>query len=125
MSLLIARFNLLISNITSEFIRREPWRYIKYAFRARVANAERAKDIYRQRGVGWAVGNLLPGWLPGKTGVIEFMHAVYLGIVFLFLTDDSGYSLIQPRSDGQAFDQKHSIQDWNVQLSNAERLPAA
>lgn len=49
------------------------------------ASTETAEDIYRQRGAAWAAVNQLPGWLPGRTSTVEFMHAVYLGVSFMLL----------------------------------------
>ena len=62
----------------AEFLLRDDWRYLKYAFRARDAEPNLAEDIFRQRGVRWSSFNLIPGWLPSATAVVEFMHCIFL-----------------------------------------------
>ncbi|TDL13640.1 hypothetical protein BD410DRAFT_872916 [Rickenella mellea] len=65
----------------TKFEWRNDWRYIKYAFRAQSVTDLVREDILRKRGVRWSVMNLLPGWLPGKCSVIDFMHATFLGMI--------------------------------------------
>ncbi|KAG1725168.1 uncharacterized protein EDB91DRAFT_1254905 [Suillus paluster] len=60
---------------------RDEWRYIKYSFHARTADPPTAKDISNNRGVRWSTLNYLPGWMPARSSVIEFMHAVFLTMV--------------------------------------------
>ncbi|KAJ7318344.1 hypothetical protein DFH08DRAFT_714721 [Mycena albidolilacea] len=60
---------------------RDPWRYIKYAFRARDASPEIAEEISRRRGVRWSAMDNLVNWLPGVTNLFDLMHAIFLGII--------------------------------------------
>lgn len=62
-----------------EVIYREEERFLKYAFRARYANAETREEIADERGVRWSSLDLLPGWLPVTSTPTEFMHAAFLG----------------------------------------------
>ncbi|KAH7917672.1 hypothetical protein BV22DRAFT_1108527 [Leucogyrophana mollusca] len=63
------------------FEAREDWRYLKYSFRARGATAGIAETIAENRGVRWSIFNVLPGWTPAGSQVVEFMHAVFLTMV--------------------------------------------
>ncbi|KAJ7479156.1 hypothetical protein FB451DRAFT_1172268 [Mycena latifolia] len=65
------------SRKTSELNRRDPWRYLKYAFRARDASAEVAEEISRRRGVRFSVMDDLVNWLPGVTGLFDMMHCIF------------------------------------------------
>ncbi|KAJ7027447.1 hypothetical protein C8F04DRAFT_879956, partial [Mycena alexandri] len=56
---------------------RDPWRYLKYAFRARDASEEVAEEISRRRGVRYSVLDELVNWLPGETGLFDPMHAIF------------------------------------------------
>ncbi|KAF7360895.1 hypothetical protein MSAN_01119200 [Mycena sanguinolenta] len=60
---------------------RDPWRYLKYAFRARDASAEVAEEISRRRGVRFSVMDNLVNWLPGDTGLFDLMHCVFGGMI--------------------------------------------
>ncbi|KAK7025800.1 hypothetical protein R3P38DRAFT_3316414 [Favolaschia claudopus] len=60
---------------------RDPWRYLKYAFRARDTSPEIAEEISRRRGVRWSAMDELVNWLPGVTNLFDLMHAVSLTIV--------------------------------------------
>ncbi|KAJ6582600.1 hypothetical protein DFH09DRAFT_1245975 [Mycena vulgaris] len=62
---------------SSKFNERDPWRYLKYAFRARDASAEVAEEITRRRGVRHSVMNGLVNWLPGVTGLFDLMHCIF------------------------------------------------
>ncbi|KAG0705932.1 hypothetical protein DFH29DRAFT_980680 [Suillus ampliporus] len=64
-----------------DFKLRDPWRYIKYAYRARTADESDKKEICERRGVSWSGLNSLPGWLTSINSVVEFMHCVYLCMV--------------------------------------------
>ncbi|KAF8205907.1 hypothetical protein K438DRAFT_1963684 [Mycena galopus ATCC 62051] len=57
---------------------RDPWRYIKYTFRARDASPEIAEEISRRRGVRWSAMHNLVNWLPGVTNLFDLMHAIFL-----------------------------------------------
>ncbi|EIW77460.1 hypothetical protein CONPUDRAFT_62915 [Coniophora puteana RWD-64-598 SS2] len=60
---------------------RDDWRHLKYSFRARHADETQANEIKLRRGVLWTPLNLIPGWMPGKSGVIDFMHCIFLGLI--------------------------------------------
>jgi hypothetical protein len=62
----------------TDFKLRDPWRYAKYAFRARSADGFSKKEILERHGVSWSVLNDLPGWLTSMNSVVEFMHCIYL-----------------------------------------------
>ncbi|KAH9839027.1 uncharacterized protein C8Q71DRAFT_893893 [Rhodofomes roseus] len=57
---------------------RDDWRYLKYAFRARDADADDREQIAEERGVRWSALDLIPGWMPARCSPPEFMHAGYL-----------------------------------------------
>jgi hypothetical protein len=59
---------------------RDPWRYLKYAFRARDATSEVAEEISRRRGVRYSAMDNLVNWLPGDTGLFDPMHALFAGM---------------------------------------------
>ncbi|KAJ7758619.1 hypothetical protein B0H16DRAFT_1313721, partial [Mycena metata] len=56
---------------------RDPWRYLKYAFRARDASEEVAEEISQRRGVRYSVVDRLVNWLLGETGLFDPMHAIF------------------------------------------------
>ncbi|KAI0372088.1 hypothetical protein BV20DRAFT_1034933 [Pilatotrama ljubarskyi] len=58
---------------------RDKARFLKYAFRARDADADVREEIAEERGVRWSSLNVLPGWLPVTNTPTEFMHAGFLG----------------------------------------------
>ncbi|KAF7347283.1 hypothetical protein MVEN_01483500 [Mycena venus] len=60
---------------------RDPWRYLKYAFRAREASKEVAEEISRRRGVRFSVMNNLPNWLPGVSGLFDLMHCIFGALI--------------------------------------------
>ncbi|KAJ7751437.1 hypothetical protein B0H16DRAFT_1318064 [Mycena metata] len=66
---------------SKKFNARDPWRYLKYAFRARDASAEVAEEISRRRGVRYSVVDELVNWLPGDTGLVEPMHCIYGSLI--------------------------------------------
>lgn len=68
----------MFSHTSAGFKLRDPWRYIRYAFRARSAEDADKQEIFDRRGVSWSPLNRLPGWLPSLNSVVEFMHCVYL-----------------------------------------------
>ncbi|KIK91508.1 hypothetical protein PAXRUDRAFT_797245 [Paxillus rubicundulus Ve08.2h10] len=86
----------------TKFVLRDPWRYIKYAFRSHDVDPEEAAEIFERRGVSWSSFALLPCWLPSVNSVVEFMHCVYLCLV-KHLTKvillQSGMFNTQPESD--------------------------
>ncbi|KAF7343039.1 hypothetical protein MVEN_01734200 [Mycena venus] len=56
---------------------RDPWRYLKYAFRARDASPEVAEEISRRRGVRYSPMDNLVNWMPGQTGLFDLMHSIF------------------------------------------------
>ncbi|KAJ7718697.1 hypothetical protein DFH07DRAFT_761463, partial [Mycena maculata] len=60
---------------------RDPWRYLKYAFHARDASDEVAKEIGRRRGVRFSVMNNLVNWLPGVSGLFDLMHCIFGALI--------------------------------------------
>ncbi|KAJ7654607.1 hypothetical protein DFH06DRAFT_1092852 [Mycena polygramma] len=56
---------------------RDPWRYLKYAFRARDASAEVAEEISRRRGIRYSVMDELVNWLPSVSGLLDLMHLLF------------------------------------------------
>ncbi|KAJ7696410.1 hypothetical protein B0H16DRAFT_1350491, partial [Mycena metata] len=56
---------------------RDPWRYLKYSFRAHNASEEVAEEISRRRGIRYSVFHELSNWLPGETGLIDPMHCIF------------------------------------------------
>ncbi|KAH9932537.1 uncharacterized protein B0H18DRAFT_1083280 [Fomitopsis serialis] len=60
------------------FRMRDDWRYIKYAYKARDADADLREEIAERRGVRWSVLDALPGWMPARSSPPEFMHATFL-----------------------------------------------
>ncbi|KAL1741762.1 hypothetical protein HDZ31DRAFT_75965 [Schizophyllum fasciatum] len=65
----------------SKFILRDPWRYLKYSFRSRDLGIEYKEEIFNRRGIRYSVMHELPNWLPGVTGVIDYMHCTYLCMI--------------------------------------------
>ncbi|KAJ7065569.1 hypothetical protein C8F01DRAFT_982726, partial [Mycena amicta] len=58
--------------------KRDPSRHLKYSFRARDASAEVAEQISLRRGICYAPVHNLPNWFPGKTNLVDLMHAIFL-----------------------------------------------
>lgn len=65
-------------NISLAFELRDPWRYVKYAYRARYASHEVREEIAAQRGVRWSTLNELPGFLPSRDSLLDYMHMIFL-----------------------------------------------
>ncbi|KAL1740203.1 hypothetical protein HDZ31DRAFT_85553 [Schizophyllum fasciatum] len=65
----------------SMFTLRDPWRYLKYSFRAKDLGKDQQDEIFERRGIRHSIMHELVGWMPGITGVIDFMHCSYLCIV--------------------------------------------
>ncbi|KAI0092819.1 hypothetical protein BDY19DRAFT_903565 [Irpex rosettiformis] len=63
----------------AKFRLRKDWRYLKYKFQARDADADRREEIADIKGVRWSALDLLPGWLPAQNSPLEFMHSTFLG----------------------------------------------
>lgn len=78
-SMLISHLSIRAEN-WSELNARDPWRYLKYAFRSRDASAEVAEEITRRRGVRWSTMDNLVNWLPGDTGLFDLMHCIFGGM---------------------------------------------
>ncbi|KAJ7062156.1 hypothetical protein C8F01DRAFT_986742, partial [Mycena amicta] len=75
---------IIMSTLTSRLLElkeRDPWRYLKYSFRARIAPARVKEEIADRRGIRYTPVHNLVGWLPGDTSVIDGMHAFYGTIV--------------------------------------------
>jgi len=58
---------------------RDDWRFLKYAFKARIATNDEQEQIANERGIRWSALDSLPGWLPGWDSPTDFMHAIFLG----------------------------------------------
>ncbi|KAI9063735.1 hypothetical protein FKP32DRAFT_1571273 [Trametes sanguinea] len=58
---------------------RDENRFLKYAYRARHADAATREEIAEERGVRWSALNALPEWMPVTNTPTEFMHAAFLG----------------------------------------------
>ncbi|KAL7279486.1 hypothetical protein ACG7TL_007329 [Trametes sanguinea] len=58
---------------------RDENRFLKYAYRARDADAATREEIAEERGVRWSALNVLPDWMPVMNTPTEFMHAAFLG----------------------------------------------
>ncbi|TRM57814.1 hypothetical protein BD626DRAFT_550936 [Schizophyllum amplum] len=65
----------------SKFVRRDSWRYLKYSFRYKALGAEYEDEIFERRGVRYSVMHELVNWMPGITGVVDYMHCSYLCMV--------------------------------------------
>ncbi|KAL1713956.1 hypothetical protein EV715DRAFT_210517 [Schizophyllum commune] len=65
---------------SSEFVERDEWRHLKYSLRAKDAGPELQQEILDRRGVRYSVLNEVPGWYPGISNVVDFMHCAYLGM---------------------------------------------
>jgi hypothetical protein len=63
--------------MNAEIHARDPWRYLKYAFRARDASTEVAEEISRCRGVRYSPMDNIVNWLPGETGLFDLMHTIF------------------------------------------------
>ncbi|KAI0059856.1 hypothetical protein BV25DRAFT_1778317, partial [Artomyces pyxidatus] len=66
---------------------RSEWRYIKYAYRYQMVDEDHQEIIFEHRGIRWSELYLLPDWMPVQSGVIDYMHAMFLGeylMSFLF-----------------------------------------
>ncbi|KAH9834853.1 uncharacterized protein C8Q71DRAFT_710648 [Rhodofomes roseus] len=57
---------------------RDDWRFLKYAFRARISDSEARDEIAEKRGIRWSILDALPGWMPAQNSPPEPMHANYL-----------------------------------------------
>ncbi|KAI0064202.1 hypothetical protein BV25DRAFT_1800806, partial [Artomyces pyxidatus] len=63
------------------FEKRNDWKYLKYAYRSQATDDPALQDaIFEKRGVRWSVMDKLPNWFPAQSGVIDFMHSMFLGI---------------------------------------------
>ena len=71
--------HVVLSCYRIEFRKREEWRHIKYAFRARDADPEEREEIADKKGVRWSALDVLGGWFSAKNSPLEFMHAMFLG----------------------------------------------
>ncbi|KIP04677.1 hypothetical protein PHLGIDRAFT_120505 [Phlebiopsis gigantea 11061_1 CR5-6] len=68
--------------LSREFVLRDDWRFIKYAFRSRDAPDQATREeIVEERGKRYSAFDILPGWLPGRCSVLDNAHAVFLGEV--------------------------------------------
>lgn len=64
---------------------RDPWRYLKYAFRSRDVDPEVAEEIYRRRGIRYSAIHELANWLPGRSSLLDFMHLFFLCKSYAFI----------------------------------------
>ncbi|KAJ7073659.1 hypothetical protein C8F01DRAFT_1271383 [Mycena amicta] len=62
---------------SAKITKRDPWRYLKYSFRARDASEKIAEEIADRRGIRYAPVHNLVGWLPGETNLLDPMHAFF------------------------------------------------
>ncbi|GBE87684.1 hypothetical protein SCP_1103610 [Sparassis crispa] len=60
---------------------KDDYKLLKHAFSARGVSIRRESAILCNHGVRWSIMNLLAGWLPSSQTVLDFMHAVFLGII--------------------------------------------
>ncbi|KAI0819258.1 hypothetical protein BC628DRAFT_1333482, partial [Trametes gibbosa] len=75
-------FNSLVDHACFDqesFEYRSDERYLKYAFKARHADAATRTEITERRGIRWSILNVLPDWMPARDSPPDFMHAAYLG----------------------------------------------
>lgn len=61
--------------------RKDDYELLRHAFRSRDAPVWRQNQILKDYGIQWSTINLLPDWLPVKKTALDFMHAVFLGII--------------------------------------------
>ncbi|KAF8576758.1 hypothetical protein K439DRAFT_1655194 [Ramaria rubella] len=66
---------------------REDGRFLKYSFKARNADTKECLEIAVAQGKRWSVLDLLPGWMPGRDDLIDYMHAVFLCCIKHLLSD--------------------------------------
>ncbi|KAL1749513.1 hypothetical protein FB107DRAFT_177501, partial [Schizophyllum commune] len=59
---------------------RNNW-YLKYSFRSKDLGIDYKEEIFNRHGVRYSVMHELPNWLPGITGVIDYMHCTYLCMI--------------------------------------------
>ena len=64
-------------NTLLAFTLRDPWRYLKYAYRSRNADPDFLDAIAAQRGIRWSALNILTYW-SSSNSIVEFMHTAYL-----------------------------------------------
>ncbi|KAG1888658.1 hypothetical protein F4604DRAFT_1877216 [Suillus subluteus] len=58
-----------------------PEGYDNCIFYSKDATQARQDAILKDFGVRWSILNLISGWLPSKKSVLDFMHAIFLGII--------------------------------------------
>ncbi|EAU82786.2 hypothetical protein CC1G_10905 [Coprinopsis cinerea okayama7 len=59
---------------------------LKQKFYSRNSSSARQATILEDHGVRWAMFDALPGWKPATQTVLDFMHAIYLGVVAWLFT---------------------------------------
>ncbi|KAM6493648.1 hypothetical protein JOM56_010009 [Amanita muscaria] len=69
-----------LSNI-NDFDLRDDYDMLKQKYYYRDAPPQRQKTILANFGVRWSAFDCLPGWLPARSTALDFMHAVFLGVV--------------------------------------------
>ncbi|KAK0429946.1 hypothetical protein EV421DRAFT_1669536, partial [Armillaria borealis] len=66
--------------------RKDDYKLLQHAFRSCDAPIQCQNQILKDYGIWWSTVNLLPDWLPVKKTALDFMHAVFLGIImYLFM----------------------------------------
>lgn len=80
-----------------DFVLRNDWRYLKYAFlHARASaesNTELAQEIFDRKGIQFSPLYKLPGFMPSASAPPDYMHGMYLGTILLVRRHD--FILIQ------------------------------
>ncbi|KAF9254739.1 hypothetical protein L218DRAFT_885652, partial [Marasmius fiardii PR-910] len=56
------------------------------AYQSKNTPPAQQKYILKHCGIQWSTMNLIPDWLPWKKTALDFMHAVFLGIICHFFT---------------------------------------
>ncbi|KAG1734770.1 hypothetical protein EDD22DRAFT_852445 [Suillus occidentalis] len=60
---------------------KDDYQMLRQSFYSKDATQARQDAILKDFGVRWSILNLISGWLPSKKSVLDFMHAIFLGII--------------------------------------------
>ncbi|KAG1774897.1 hypothetical protein EV702DRAFT_1237500 [Suillus placidus] len=60
---------------------KDDYQMLRQSFYSRDATQAHQDAILKDFGVRWSILNLISGWLPSKKLVLDFMHAIFLGII--------------------------------------------
>ncbi|KAG1731639.1 uncharacterized protein EDB91DRAFT_1084995 [Suillus paluster] len=60
---------------------KDDYQMLRQSFYSKDATQARQDAILKDFGVRWSILNLILGWLPSKKSVLNFMHAIFLGII--------------------------------------------